>query len=60
MINGMSIQANMCQILGEDSQNSLHWKKHLQKDVCGPERDWQRSKQQPDQIMYARSFDENW
>ena len=30
-MTGISIQANICQILGEDSQNSLFSKKNLQK-----------------------------
>ena len=59
-IIGMSSQANISQILGEDSQNSLHWKKNLQKDIRGPGGDWQRFKQLPDQIMCGQSLDENW
>ena len=35
-IIGMSIRADICQNLGKDS-----WKRNLQKDICGPGRDWQ-------------------
>ena len=35
-ISGMSIRADICQILGEDSQILLCWKRNLQKDKCGP------------------------
>ena len=52
----MSIQANICQILGEDSENSLYWKENLQKDLCGLGEDWQRFKRLRDQIMYGQKF----
>ena len=33
----MSIQADICQILGDVTQNSPFWKKNIPKDICGPE-----------------------
>ena len=54
-ITGMSIRADICQILGKDSQNSLCWKRNLQKVTRGLERDWQRFKL-PDQIMHVQKF----
>ena len=38
------------------SQNSLYWKRNLQLKYVVPGRDWQRFKQQPDQIMYGQKF----
>ena len=35
-ISGMSIEASICQTLGEDLQNSLYQKRNLRKDICGP------------------------
>ena len=34
-ISGMSMRASICQILGDDSQILLYWKRKLQKDKCG-------------------------
>ena len=55
-IIGMSIRADICLILEKDSQNSLCWQKNLQKEKCGPEGDWQRSKELPDLIMCGQKF----
>ena len=55
-IIGRSIRADICQILGKASQNSLHWKKNLRKDICGPGGDWQRFKRLPDQIIHVQKF----
>ena len=41
MTIGMWIRTEACQILGNDSRSSLHWKKNLHKNICGPGRDWQ-------------------
>ena len=38
----------VCQILGKDSQSSLHLKRNLQRDVCGPGGSLQKFKQLPD------------
>ena len=56
-IVGMSIRMSICQmILGEGSQNSLYWKRSLQKDTCGPGGDWRRFKRHPDQIMFGQKY----
>ena len=60
MIIGMSIQTNICQILGEDSLNSPYWKKNLPKDICGPGGDWQKFKRLPDQTMCGLKCGPNW
>ena len=55
-----SIRADICQILAKISQNSLCWKKNLQKDTRGPgEVDNNSNKHQTRSCM-ARSLDENW
>ena len=52
-----SIRMSICQmILGEGSQNSLYWKRSLQKDTCGPGGDWRRFKRHPDQIMFGQKY----
>ena len=38
----------ICQILGEDSQNSLIRKRSFQEDTCDPGGDWQKVKRLPD------------
>ena len=60
MTIGMSIRTEACQILGKVSRSLVYWKKNHPKDICGPGGDWQTFKRLPDQIMYARSVDENW
>ena len=55
-ITEMSIRANICQIRAEDLQSSLFWKRSLQKDTCGPVRDWQRFKRLPDHIMHGQKY----
>ena len=55
-IIGMSIRADIRLILEKDSQNSLCWQKNFQKEKCGPEGDWQRSKELPDLIMCGQKF----
>ena len=52
----MSIRASTCQTLGEDSQNSLYWKRNFPKDTRGPGRDWQKFKRLPDQMMYGQKY----
>ena len=44
MTVGMSIRAEVCQILREESQKPLYWKKNLPEDTCGSVRDWQNLK----------------
>ena len=39
---GKSTRTGICHILGQDSQNSLYWKKNLLEDTCGPGRDSQK------------------
>ena len=56
MTTGMSIRTEVCQILGEDSQNSFYWKKTLPRDICGPGGDWQKFKRLRDQIMYGLEY----
>ena len=36
MIIGISMEQEICLILGQVSHNLLHWKKNLQTDICGP------------------------
>ena len=55
-LTGMSTHASLCQVPGEVWRNLLYWKRHLQKDTCGPEGDWQSLKRLPDQIMYGQKF----
>ena len=51
MIIGMLMKIQVCQIRGQDSRSSLCWKRHLQKNICGPRGDWQKFKRLLDQIM---------
>ena len=37
MTTEMSMKTQVCLILGKDSQNSPYWRRHVQKDICGPE-----------------------
>ena len=56
-IVGYRFRMSICQmILGEGSQNSLYWKRSLQKDTCGPGGDWRRFKRHPDQIMFGQKY----
>ena len=36
------------------------WKKNLQKDICGPGRDWQENSCHPGQISYGQNSGRNW
>ena len=36
MIIGISMDLEICQILGQVSHNLLDWKKNLPTDTCGP------------------------
>ena len=55
-ITGTSIRADICPILGKDSQSLLCWKRNLQRDIWSPGGDWQRFKRLPEQIMYGQMF----
>ena len=46
----MSSEIEICQIRGQVSQDSHCWTKLLQKEKCGPGRDWQKSKRYHVQI----------
>ena len=52
---GLLTQIWMC-TRETDSQSSLCWKENLVKDICGPERDWQKFKRLRDKIMYGQKF----
>ena len=52
----MSVRADICQILGKESHNTLLCKRNFQKEKCGPGGDWQRFKQLPDQTMFVQKF----
>ena len=61
MTDGMSIRADICQILGQDSQSLLCWKRNLQRDICGPRRDWPKDlNEYQTKSCMARSLDETW
>ena len=53
MIIGTSMKTEVCQIRGQVSRNSLYWKRHLQKDICGPGGDWQTFKRLLVQIIFG-------
>ena len=55
-ITGMSIRTSICQTRGNASRNLLCWRRNLQRDRCGPGRDWQRFQRPPDQIMHGQKF----
>ena len=44
MIIGTSMGQEICLILGQVSPSLLHWVRNLQKDICGPGRDWQNGR----------------
>ena len=37
MTTEMSMKTQVCRIFGKESQYLLYWRRHLQKDICGPE-----------------------
>ena len=43
MTVGISMDQEICLILGQVSLSSLYWKRNLQTDTCGLVRDWQES-----------------
>ena len=47
---------SFCRILGNDSQNSLSWRRNLPEIFCGPGRDWHKFKRQRDHIMYGLKY----
>ena len=60
MIFGISMDQEICLILGQVSHNLLYSKKKLLTDMCGPGRDWQNGKRHPGQIIYGQSSGRNW
>ena len=58
MIIGISMDQEICLILGQVSLSLLYEVRNLQKDSCVPERDWQNGKRHPDQIIYGQNSGE--
>ena len=50
---GTSAEAEICQIRWRVSQDLHYWTKLLLKDICGPGRDWHKSKRHHVQITYG-------
>ena len=55
MIVGVSMDPEICLILGQVSLVLLSEVRNLQKDICGPGRDWQNGKRHPGQIIYGQN-----
>ena len=60
MTIGISMDQENCLILGQVSLSSLHWKRNLQTEICGPGGDWQNGKRHPGQITYGQNTGEEW
>ena len=56
MIIGMSTRTEVFQIRGQDSRNSLNWKRSTQRGTCGPGGDWQKFRRLPDQITCGQKY----
>ena len=52
----MLMKIEDCLIRGQDSRNSLYWKRRLQKDTCGRGGDCQKFKQLLDQIIFGQKL----
>ena len=52
----MSFRPSFCQTRGKASRKLICWRRNLQRDRCGPERDWQRFQRPPDQIVHGQKF----
>ena len=55
-IFGMWTRIDVYLILGKDSRSSVYWKKNLPRYIWGQERDQQKFKRLPDQIMYGKKY----
>ena len=60
MTIGISMDQEICLILGQVSLSILYWKRNLQTDICGPGGDWQNGKWHPGQIIYGQNSGRNW
>ena len=58
MTVGISMDQEMCLVLGQVSLSLLYLKRNLQTDICGPGGDWQNGKQHRAQIIYDHG--EEW
>ena len=56
----ISMDQEICLILGQVSLSLLYWKRNLQTDFCGPGWDWQNGKRHPGQIIYGQNSGEDW
>ena len=56
MTVGISMDQEICLILGQVSPSLLDKVRNLQKDTCGLGRDCQNGKQHPGQIIYVQNF----
>ena len=57
---GISMDQEICLILGQVSFSLLFWKRNLQTDICGPRRNWQDGSWHPHQIIYGQNSGRNW
>ena len=60
MTIGISMDQEICLILGQVSLSLLYWKRNLKTYICGPGGDWQNGKRHPDQIIYGQNSGRNW
>ena len=58
MTIGISMDQEICLVLGQVSLSLLHDVRNLQMDICGPVRDWQNGKRHPGQIIYGQNSGE--
>ena len=59
MTIGISMDQEICLILGQVSLSLLYWKRNLQTDICSPGEDWQDSSLHPGQIICGQSSGRN-
>ena len=60
MTIGISMDQEICLVLGQVSLSLLYGMRNLQTDLCGPERDWRNGKWHPGQIIYGQNSGRNW
>ena len=57
---GISMDQEICLVLGQVSLSLLYEVRNLQKDIFGLVRDWQNGKRHPGQIIYGQNSGEEW
>ena len=60
MTIGISMDQEICLVLGQVSLSLLYWMRNLQTDICRPGRDWPNGKRHPGQIIYGQNSGRNW